>query len=100
MTVTRRNRAERVELVVYLATLLKNYPAQPGQHLDLYNSEFHAIKELKEQFNEFINQDDSKPESLKRASGKVPFPEMGRKIEYILPIKKNSRPFLVFRVHN
>lgn len=95
MIVNKRNRAERVELVVYLAKLLKNYPVQHGQHLDLYNSEFHAIKELKEQFAKFINQDDSDPVG---ASGKVPFPEMGRKIEYILPIKKNARPFLVFRL--
>jgi hypothetical protein len=100
MIVNKRNRAERVELVVYLATLLKNYPVQHGQHLDLYNSEFPAIKDLKKQFTEFINQDDSNPKLLIGASGKVPFPEMGRKIEYILPIKKSARPFLVFRVHN
>lgn len=96
----KRNREERVELVVYLAKLLQKYPVEHGKHIDLYKSDFPAIKKLKQQFLEFINQDDSNPKVLIGASGKVPFPEIGRKIEYILPIKKSARPFLVFRVQN
>jgi hypothetical protein len=96
----KRNRAERVDLVVYLAKLLKNYPVQPGQYIDLYNSDFPGIKDLKQKFTNYINQNDSDPKLLIGDSGKIPLPEMGRKIEYILPIKKSARPFLVFRVHN
>jgi len=96
----KRNKHERVELVVYLAKLLKNYPVQPGQYLNLYISEFPAINQLKSIFKSFVNQDDSYPRLLNGASGIIPFPEINRKIEYKLPIRKNTEPLLVFRIKN
>ena len=43
----KRSKHERVCMILYLAKLLKNYPVQPGQYLNLYISEFPAINELK-----------------------------------------------------
>ncbi len=92
--ICKRNKQERLKVVLEICKKLKTFPTSTGSTLDLYNSYYDAIHEVKQVFNEYINQDES---NLVTFSGKVDFPEMGRTIEYILPIKEGINSTFVFR---
>lgn len=99
----KRTQQERLQIVLDICQQLKRFPkatymaTDPHPYLDLYNSDYSAIQQLKKVFNEFVKQDDSKPELLIGLSGKIKFPELNRRIEYVLPIKKNVQPMFVLR---
>lgn len=101
MKIKNRNKGERLEIVLDLINKLKNFPTVKGTTIDLYIDTFPAIVELKEIFSRFVNQDDSNSKFLVSESGTIHFPEISRKIEYILPIKKiNSPVFVLKHTHN
>lgn len=93
-----RTKEQRVVLVLDLIKKLKQFPRSDfftnsnsnDLYVNLYNEEYPAIKELKQKFDEYINNEYS-------ISGKIKFPEINRKIEYILPIKENIQPLFVLR---
>ena len=99
----KRNKQERLQIVLDICKQLKRFPkssylpTDPHPYLDLYNSDYPAIQQLKQVFQDFINQDDSKPNLLSGLSGKIKFPELTRRIEYVLPIKVNVDPTFVLR---
>lgn len=84
-----RTKTERLEIVLNISRQLKG--------MNLYDSPFPAILEIKKVMNEWVQQDDDSPQKLYSLSGKIPFPEMQRKIEYLLPIKKKHNPLFVLR---
>jgi hypothetical protein len=94
----KKNKQERLIIVLDICKKLKKFPKSSlhlqDQYIDLYNSDFPAIKQLKDVFNEYINQDETCLSSL---SGKIQFPEISRYIEYLLPINKNKDPVFVLR---
>lgn len=92
-----RNKQERVEVVLEICRKLREFPTYIGTTIDLYNSYYDAIHEIKAVFNQYVNQDDSQPKRLNGFSGKIYFPELGRTIEYILPIKRGVNSLFVFR---
>ncbi|NBO99298.1 MAG: hypothetical protein EBU90_04115 [Proteobacteria bacterium] len=99
----KRNKQERLQVVLDICKQLKRFPkssylpSDPNPYFDLYNSDYSAIQQLKTVFRDFVNQDDSNPNLLSGLSGKIKFPELNRRIEYVLPIKKSVTPTFVLR---
>lgn len=89
-----RNKKERLEVVLEIAKKLREFPTSTGTTIDLYNGYYDAIHEIKSVFNQYVNQDDTQ---LIEFSGNIDFPELGRKIEYVLPIEKRINSLFVLR---
>jgi hypothetical protein len=94
-----KNKKERLEVVLEIAKKLREFPTnqRTGDTIDLYNGYYDAIHEIKDVFNQYVNQDDNQPKQLIPFSGKIDFPELRRQIEYILPIKKEATSLFVLR---
>lgn len=98
-----KTKSERLQIVIDIVKKLKSFPksyvalGDPTPFIDLYNEEYDAIKQLKKIFDAYINQNDEDQTSLQSFSGKIPFPELNRTIEYILPIRKITQPTFVLR---
>jgi ribonuclease D len=94
----KRTKEERLNLVVTIINKLKKFPRSDNNkespHINLYNDEYDAIKELKKIFKEYITQNDEYANSY---SGKIKFVEINRIIEYILPINPKNEPVFVLR---
>lgn len=100
----KRNKSERLTVVLEIAKMLRNFPtnllneyAGKETYIDLYNAKYEAIIKVKKEFDFYINQDDSNPKLLTGVSGRIPFPEIEKIIEYVLPIKNNQETHFVFR---
>lgn len=100
----KKTKQERLQIVIDLCKRLKSFPTAPHplletelSHLNLYDSDFDAILQIKKIFNMYVNQDDTNPDTLIGFSGKIKFPELNKIIEYILPIKQKTNPLFVFR---
>lgn len=91
----KKNKQERLKIVLEICKKLRDFPTSTGTTIDLYNGHYDAIHKIKEVFTEYVNQDDSK--HLIGFSGKIDFPEIGRKIEYVLPIQNSVNSLFVFR---
>lgn len=87
------NREERIHLVQPIITHLENFPTKNGTTINLYNMDYPATKQLKVIFTRYIDQNGG----MSGEHGKIPFPEMGRKIEYLLPIRRGVKPLFVLR---
>ena len=93
-----RTKKQRLEIVLDISKKLKQFSnANLSTCIDLYNSDFTAIKTIRDIFRQYIHQDDSCTQLLVGFSGSVHFPEMGRTIQYKLPIKSTSPPQFVFK---
>lgn len=90
----KRDKSERVTLILYLVKKLQNFPIDYDRTMNLYLSDFDAIHKLKKVFTEYINQDEKYAVSL---SGRIKFEELNKVIEYTLPIKRTIEPSLIFR---
>jgi hypothetical protein len=90
-----KTREERLEIVLDIVRKLKNFPTTTGTIIDLYNCDFPAMSQLKIIFNRYINQDDT--QTLISESGKIAFPEINRKIQFILPVKKDALPTFILK---
>ncbi len=96
-----KSKQERLQHVIEICKKLRHFPISAvyrneSLYMDLYSSEYQAIVTIKKVFHDYVNQDDDTC-TLRGFSGKIPFPEIGRKIEYILPIKKYANPLFVLR---
>lgn len=99
MPLPKKTKEERVYVVLEIARKLREFKGPNGEIENLYNDEFPAIKELKKVFNEYINQNDDQQNIIKLVSfsGSIKFPEIGRRIEYILPINKTAKSLFVLK---
>ena len=89
------NKTERLNIVLNIFKKLKNYKLKNGNTLNLYNENLCSfIKEFKKITNEYIYQQDN----IKEYKGELYFEEIGKKIEYNLPIKKNKESLFVIRM--
>jgi len=86
-------REERIELLAPIITKLENFPTKTGTTINLYATDYPATQKLREIFTRYIEQDGG----MSGECGKIPFPEMGRKIEYLLPIRRGVSPLFVFK---
>jgi hypothetical protein len=94
----KKNKRERLEIVLEIVKKLKNFPTSERTFIDIYNSEFPTIAKLKEIFNEYINQDDNHPSLIYGLNGKLLFPEINRRIIYVLPVKKDALSTFILQV--
>lgn len=87
---------ERVLIVLEIFKNLKNYKLKNGNYINLYNDNLcKFIKEFKDITKKYIDQSD---DNLKEYKGVLNFEEINKKIEYILPIKKNKKSLFVIRM--
>ncbi|NDC94798.1 hypothetical protein EB077_05790 [bacterium] len=99
----KRNKQERLQIVLDICKKLKNFPkstymqSDPHPFLDLYNSEYPAMQQLKNVFSKFVNQDDHQPDLLCGFSGKIKIPQLNKSVQYVLPIKCNVEATCVVR---
>jgi len=87
--------AERLNIVVDIATKLKNFKTKNGQIVNLYSDNLCSfITDFKQICNSYIKQDEAK---LVDFRGTLEFEEIDRTIEYVLPVKKHDEPLFVIR---
>jgi hypothetical protein len=97
------NKQDRILIVLDIAKKLRQFPKKtcfmndPHPYVDLYCESYTAIHELKHIFASYVNQDDTKQDTLKSFSGTIMFDEIGRRIEYVLPIRKHNQPLFVLK---
>jgi hypothetical protein len=86
---------ERLQIVLDIASKLKNFKSKDGSIINLYNENLCSfIIELKQIFSNYIKQDEN---NLIEMKGTLLFEEIGKNIEYLLPIKKNKKSLFVIR---
>lgn len=93
----KKTKEERLEIVLDIVKKLSNFPTITGTYINLYEINCPAINELKMIFNRYLAQDDRFTELLVGETGKIKFPEIGRRIEFILPIKKTGKPTFILK---
>ena len=81
---------ERLNIVLDIMKKLKNFNIN-NDIIDLYNSNYSFMKELKEITNIYIKEGISQ-------KGYLDFNEINKKIEYNFPIKKYKNPLFVIRI--
>ncbi|NDB86025.1 MAG: hypothetical protein EB127_25490 [Alphaproteobacteria bacterium] len=87
--------AERLNIVVDIATKLKNFKTKNGQVVNLYSDNLCSfITDFKQICNSYVKQDEAK---LVDFRGTLEFEEIDRTIEYVLPVKKQDEPLFVIR---
>ena len=91
------NKIERLNIVLDITKKLKNYPGKNGGTVDLYKDDISFIEDYKKITNEYISQKVDEYNELKEYSGSFEFIELGKRIDYIFPVKKNKKPLFVIR---
>lgn len=87
---------ERLQIVLDICKKLKNYKLKDGNTINLYNENLcDFITKFKAITREYINQQE---DNLKEFAGKLNFTEIGKTIEYILPIRSNKQPLFVIKM--
>lgn len=93
--INNRSRKERLEIVLDIASKLKNYKTTKDTIIDLYTDETSFVPELKKIFNDYIKQDDELPLDF---GGILRFEEIGKDIEYLLPGTDKKEPLFVIKI--
>ena len=89
------SKIERLQIVLEIVNKLKNFKSKNNTIINLYDDNLCSfIKELKEIFNNYIKQEETKLIDYK---GNLYFEEIDKKIEYFLPCRKNKKYFFVIR---
>ena len=89
------SKMERLEIVLEIINKLKNFKSKNNTIINLYDENLCSfIKELKEIFKEYINQDDKNVDNIKDFKGNLNFEEIDKKIDYFLPCKKIKNHYL------
>ncbi len=91
---SKKTKEERLVVVLEIANKLRYFQGPDGTIDNLYNDEYQAIKELKEIFKNYVQQDEK---NLVSFSGSIKFPEIGRKMEYILPTGSLAKSLFVLK---
>ena len=82
---------EKLKIVLDIAKKLKNFEANNGQIVNLFNENYIFVKKLKKIFNEYIK-------GTAEFKGTVEFEEIGKKIKYRFPIYKKYQPLFVIKI--
>jgi|UniRef100_A0A6C0ECI2 hypothetical protein len=82
---------ERLNIVLDIMKKLKNFEINENEIIDIYNSNYSFIKELKEITNKYIKEGTTQ-------KGILEFTEIDKKIEYIFPKKNYKKPLFVIRM--
>ena len=82
---------EKITLCTDIANNLKNFKNEQGIPVNLFNENYSFVKILKSIFNEYIHGDNY-------FKGTLVFEEIGKNIDYHLPLTKNFKPLFVIKI--
>ena len=85
--------AERLKIVLDITKKLKYYEGKDGQIINLYSDEYSYCPEFKKIINDYIANE-------KTYSGTLDFVEIGKKLEYYLPIRKKNTPKFIILMNS
>jgi hypothetical protein len=80
----------KLQITLDIATRLKNFESPNGK-VNLWNDQYTFVPKLKKIFNDYIRGDH-------QFKGVLEFEEIGKKIEYRLPIDASKKPLFVIRM--
>lgn len=75
---------ERLQIVLNIINQLKNYECPDGEIIDIFKDSYSYKNEFQKLLNDYVKQDEN---NLKEFNGKIFFEEIGRYLQYKLPIK-------------
>ena len=89
---TKYNQNERISICYDIATQLRGFQNEQGVAINLFNDEYSYVKPMKKIFNEYIHDGKARNNII------MDFEEIGKKIEFTLPIYKHKKPLCVIRM--
>jgi hypothetical protein len=89
-----KSKQERLNIVLNIRRRLANFTTSTFESINLWDTEFPAIKTLKEIFKEYVNQ---QGDHMTGFSGKIQFPEIKRVIVYKLPISEHAKEEILLK---
>jgi hypothetical protein len=84
------SQSDKVKIIIDIANQLKNFPTVNESTINLFMEQYTYYDEWKQISNKYIKTDVV-------MKGTILFEEIGRKIEYYLPIVKGEDPLFVMR---
>ena len=84
-----KSQQEKLEIVMDLIKKLQHFETNVGPQ-DIFLSHYTYVDNCKKMFNDYIRND-------VRQKGKFMFEEIGKYIEYDLPVNKRGQPLFVIR---
>jgi hypothetical protein len=84
---------ERLKIVLDITKKLKYYEGKDGQIINLYSDEYSYCPQFKKIINDYIANE-------KTYSGTLDFVEIGKKLEYYLPIRKKNTPKFIILMNS
>ena len=84
------SQSDKVKIIIDIANQLKNFPTVNESTINLFMEQYTYYDEWKQISNKYIKGDLS-------MKGTISFEEIGKKIEYYLPIVKGEDPLFVMR---
>jgi hypothetical protein len=85
---------ERLMVIMDIINKLRNFVGESGETVNLYNEEYSAVKQLKIDFDAYLNQDDETSITIENS---VKFEELNRKIQYRLPAFSPHEPMFIMK---
>ena len=82
---------EKVKICMDIIFKLKNFKNPQNIPVDLFNENYTFVKIIKNIFNDYIRGDTY-------FKGTVEFEEIGKQINYHLPLTKNHKPLFVIKM--
>jgi len=89
-----KTKQDRLKIMLNIRERLVNFTTSTFEKINLWDTDFPAIKRLKEIFKEYVNQEG---QHVTGFSGKIPFPEINRSIVYKLPISEHAKEELILK---
>lgn len=86
----KKSKIDRLKIMLDVRDKLRNFMTSTFDKINLWDTDFSAIKELKKVFKEYISSEIG-------FSGEIKFVEIDRVIVYKLPIKENVREEVILR---
>lgn len=84
------SQSDKVKIIIDIANQLKNFPTVNESTINLFMEQYSYYDEWKQISNKYIKTDVV-------MKGTILFEEIGKKIEYYLPIVKGEDPLFVMR---
>jgi len=85
------NQQQKIDITLSIAKKLKFYETPKGGIINLWNNQYTFIPKIKEIFKNYIYGDI-------QISGELYFEEIGKYIEYRLPVLNTKKPLFVIRI--
>jgi len=86
------NQNERISICYDISTQLRGFQNEQGVAVNLLNDEYSFVKPMKKIFNDYIHDGKARNNVI------MDFEEIGKKIEFTLPIYKSKKPMFVIRM--